>query len=176
MCINTSKCVVQLRTTNTKAISCDIEGWTGQIEDEMLVGAIWTPCSRQIITFTDMQLKATVWSLVDGQATAHIKAPKFNGQKGVEFSSNGKFMCMLERRDSKDWISIYYAGLDFKLTNAFEVGQETFDAQDCKWTMKNTAILVQDNSIESKYVLYSAMTGRPLVVHQPDCRGGLGIR
>lgn len=94
-----------------------------------------------------------------------MKGPKFNGSKGVDWSSNGKFMAMVERRDSKDWISIYYAGLDFKLTNSFEVGTETFDAQDCKWTMGNTAILIQDNSIESKYVLYSAMTGRPIAVH-----------
>lgn len=77
-------------------------------------------------------------------------------------------MCLAEKKDKdyKDQISIYYAGHDFKLTNSFEVA-DTFDLVDCKWVMKNTAILVQDCCLESKFVIYSAMTGRPLVIHQP---------
>jgi hypothetical protein len=53
-------------------------------------------------------------------------------------------MCLAEKkeREGKDQVSIYYAGNDFKLTNSFEVSNEIFDMQDCKWANKNTAILV----------------------------------
>lgn len=98
--------------------------------------------------------------------------------KGVDFSSNGKFMCLAERKEKecKDQISIYYAGHDFKLVNCFDVSGEIFDLTDCKFVMKNTAILVQDSSIESKFVIYSAMTGRPIAIHTPNADHGLGIR
>ena len=64
--------------------------------------------------------------------------------KGINFSSNGKFMCLAEKKDRehKDMVSIYYAGHDFKLTNSFEVSNEVFDMVDCKWCNQNTAIIV----------------------------------
>lgn len=108
----------------------------------MMIAAVWTPDSRQILTFTDLQLRATVWSLVEVQPVAYIKAPKLVPPKGIDFSSSGLFMCLGERRDCKDWVSIYYAGNDFKLTNAFDVSAEVFDMVDCKWIMRNTAIIV----------------------------------
>ena len=43
--------------------------------------------------------------------------------------------------------------------NSFEVGGEILDAQDVKWTMNNSAILVQDTCLESKYIVVSALTG-----------------
>lgn len=141
----------------------------------MMVGAVWTPDSRSIITFTDLQLRATVWTLLNAEPVAYIKSPKLVPPKGIDFSSNGLFMCLAERRDCKDWISIYYAGHEFKITNAFEVG-ETLDLVDCKWVMKATAILVQDNPVESKFVIYSAMTGRAIAVHTPNANSGLGIK
>ena len=128
MCINTVKSILHLRATNNRVISCNLEGWTGTIEDDMMVAAIWTPDSRQIITFTDLQLRATVWNLTESAPTAYIKAPKLVPPKGVDFSSNGKFMALVERKEGKDWISIYYAGIDFKLTNAFEITTDIFDA------------------------------------------------
>ena len=98
---------------------------------------------------------------------AQIKSPKLLPPKGVDFSSNGKFMCLAERKEKecKDQISIYYAGNDFKLTNAFDVSADTFDIVDCKWIMKNTAILVQDCALESKFVVYSALTGHVIMTH-----------
>ena len=37
-------------------------------------------------------------------------------------------MAFAERRDFKDWVSIYYTGNDWKLINTFEV--DTFDLAD----------------------------------------------
>jgi hypothetical protein len=64
-------------------------------------------------------------------------------------------MCLVERkeRECKDQIGIYYAGGDFRLTNCFDVSTEIFDLVDCKFVMKNTAILLQDSAIESKFVI-----------------------
>ena len=72
-------------------------------------------------------------------------------------------------------VSIYYAGVDWKATNQFEV-PEIYDAHDCKWVMHNTAILVQDSPLEAQFIVYSAMTGAKIVCHQPEVNMGLGIR
>ena len=42
--------------------------------------------------------------------------------------------------------------------------------------MNNTAILVQDSPLESKFVIYSAMTGTKIVQQTPENNLGLGIR
>ena len=145
----------------------NLDGWSGTIAEEMMAGVCWSADSRSIITFTDLQLRATVWSLCEQTAIAYIKAPKLHPPKGVDFSSNGKFMCLAEKKDKecKDQISIYYAGNDFKLTNCFDVSAHIFDLTDCRWVMRNTAILAQDCAVESKFVIFSVMTGNPLAIH-----------
>ena len=72
-------------------------------------------------------------------------------------------MALAERRDGKDWVSIYYTGVDWKLINTFEV--ETFDMQDLMWVKEDTAILVYDTYLEAKILIYSAMTGSPIAKH-----------
>jgi hypothetical protein len=110
-----------------------------------------------------MQLRTTVWSLVEQAAVAYIRNPKLIPPKGISFTNNKKFMALAERRDLKDWVSIYYAGNDWKLVNTFEV--ETFDLHDLMWTREDTAILVWDTPLESKILIYSAMTGEVLARH-----------
>ena len=73
-------------------------------------------------------------------------------------------------------VSIYYAGADWKITNQFEVNADVYDATDCKWVMNNTAIMVQDSPLESKFVIYAAMTGSKIVQQSPEANLGLGIR
>lgn len=66
-------------------------------------------------------------------------------------------MAISERRDLKDWVSIYYTASDWKLVNTFEVN--TFDLADIKWCKKDSAILVWDTPLENKLFVYSALTG-----------------
>jgi hypothetical protein len=129
MLINYKKSQIHLRNTRNTAIEMNLEGWTAQIQDEMMVGAVWAADSRHILTFMDLQLRATVWSLIDQQVTAHIRGPKMVPPKGLDFSKNGKFLALLERKDreSKDQISIYYSHGDFKKINVFEI-PDLFDA------------------------------------------------
>ena len=58
----------------------------------------------------------------------------------MKFTKNKKFMALAERRDGKDWVSIYYTGADWKLITTFEV--DTFDLQEIMWVKEDTAILV----------------------------------
>ena len=121
-------------------------------------------------------MKATVWSLTECCPTAYIDFPKVLPPYGLDFSSNGKFMCILQKKSElKNWVSIYYAGNDWKIVNGFET-PEIWDPVDCKWVMSNTGIAVQDNPIESCFTIYNAMTGQAIVKHTPDSHLGLGIR
>jgi len=94
--------------------------------------------------------------------------------KGMDYSSNKKFMALAERSNCKDCVSIYYADNDWKMVNTFDV--DTLDLTDLKWTMNDGAILVWDNPLESRILVYSAMTGQVIASHAPDANGGLGIR
>lgn len=46
-----------------------------------------------------MQLRATVWSLIEQKLIASIKGPKLLPPKGYDFSTNGKFMCLAEKKE-----------------------------------------------------------------------------
>lgn len=65
----------------------------------------WAPDGRHILTWAKFQLRITVWSLVS-QHTCYIKLPKYSVQ-GCEFSPNGKYFAVLERKDCKDYVSIF---------------------------------------------------------------------
>lgn len=164
MALNLKSNTVSLRCINIEVIESALEGWSGTIVEDMLAGAAWASDSRQILTFSDFQIRATVWSLVEQTQTAFIKGPKLLPPHGLDFSSNGKFMCLAERRESKDWIAIYYAGHDWKLSNCFEASS-SYDLVDCKWAEPNTSIIVQDSPLEPRFVVYSAVTGAPIAIH-----------
>ena len=72
-------------------------------------------------------------------------------------------MALAERRDGKDWVSIYFTGGEWKLINTFEV--DTFDLVDVMWCKEDTSLLVVDTPLESKILIYSAMTGEYLAKH-----------
>lgn len=84
-----------------------------------------------------------------------IKNPKFT-DKGLSFTSNGKFMALAERENCKDSIGIYYCG-DWKLMNHFQV--DTIDLADLMWSHDDTAIVVWDSLIECRILVYSATQG-----------------
>lgn len=84
-------------------------------------------------------------------------------------------MAFAERRELKDWVSIYYTGNDWKLVNTFEV--HTVDLSDLMWCKQDSAILVWDTPLENTVIVYSAMTGEVLARHHPSTTpGGLGIK
>jgi hypothetical protein len=126
-----------------------------------MVGQMWAPDSRQCITFSDLQLRATVWSLVEQKAIAYLRNPKLIPPRGVSVTKNKKFMVIAERREAKDWAAIYFTGNDWKLVNTFEV--DTFDLAELMWCKEDTSVLVYDSPLEAKLLVYSAMSGECLI-------------
>lgn len=127
------------------------------------------PDSRQIITVSDFNLRLTIWSLSD-QNVAYIKDPK-HPDKGISFTSNGKFMALAERSQCKDYVGVYYCG-DWKLMNHFQV--ETNDLADLMWSADDTAIVIRDNPIDCRLLIYSATQGL-IQKHEPYA-DALGFR
>lgn len=82
-------------------------------------------------------------------------------------------MALAERREGKDWVSIYYAGNEWKLVNTFEV--ETFDLSEIMWTKEDTALLIYDTPLEGKVLTYSALTG-DLIARHNFAGPGLGVK
>eukprot|EP00825_Cyclidium_porcatum_P005999 TRINITY_DN12947_c0_g1_i4.p1 TRINITY_DN12947_c0_g1~~TRINITY_DN12947_c0_g1_i4.p1 ORF type:complete len:438 (+),score=78.06 TRINITY_DN12947_c0_g1_i4:103-1416(+) len=130
--------------------------WDAKIEDQAsgIIGAKWCPDSRQVIVFSDFGLKATIYSLAD-KSQQYIKCPKY-ADKGIQFSQDGKFMALVERQETKDYIGIYYTK-DWKLLNHFQV--ETLDLQDILWSKNSMFILAWDNSIQYKFLMFCPNTG-----------------
>ena len=83
-------------------------------------------------------------------------------------------MALAEKRDHKDWVSIYYTGGGWDMVNTFEV--ETFDLNDIKWCRADSALAVWDTPLENAILIYSAMTGEIVQRHQPSPYPGLGLK
>ena len=129
----------------------------------------WTPDSRKIIITNDFNVRLSIWSLID-KSTVYINGPK-SEKKGISFSSNGYFMALAERDNSKDFIGVYFTG-DFSLVSRFNV--DTFDLNDISWSKDNTSIVVWDSDLECKFLVYSP-TGNLIKNIQPY-KYGLGIQ
>jgi hypothetical protein len=107
----------------------------------------------------DFNIRMTVWSLVNKSCT-YIKAPKFAG-KGVSFSPDGKFMALAERRECKDYVSVFSTSA-WTVAAHFQV--ETNDLSDLAWSPDGGAIAVWDHALEYKLLVYAA-DGRKLAQH-----------
>jgi len=168
-----SKCILAgiSKRGQIKLFSVENPQWQGTISmnPSGLSGAFWAPNSTSILTSTEFCLRMTIWSLIDMTAV-HIKGPKYP-DKGYAFSSEGKFLALVERSESIDYIGIYFVA-DWTLVNHFKV--ETFDLCDILWTQDDTAIIVWDTSLVYQLLIYSP-TGTLMARHQPYTNG-LGIK
>ena len=146
-------------------------GWTGKItlSPSGLTGAMWSPDSKKVLTFTEFQLRCTIWDLTD-MSVNHIRNPKFS-DKGVSFTSDGKFMAIAEKTECKDYVGIYFTG-DWKVVNHFLV--ETFDLENIMWAPNDTAIIVWDTCLTYELLVYSPL-GHLLARHKAY-ENGLGIK
>ncbi|XP_077881194.1 WD repeat-containing protein WRAP73 isoform X3 [Ictidomys tridecemlineatus] len=70
-----------------------------------LVASCWSPDGRHILNTTEFHLRITVWSLCT-KSVSYIKYPKAC-QQGVTFTRDGRYMALAERRDCKDYVSIF---------------------------------------------------------------------
>ncbi|KAL8578312.1 hypothetical protein ACOMHN_005703 [Nucella lapillus] len=121
-----------------------------------LTAVRWSPDSRHILTTADFHLRITVWSLTN-KSVSYIRYPKKCDQ-GVDFSKDGKYMGLAERRDCKDYISIFSCD-GWCLVKHFE--SETEDLSGLQWSPDSRVICAWDSCLYYRIVLYS-LDGRLL--------------
>ncbi|KAJ8016408.1 hypothetical protein DPEC_G00006910 [Dallia pectoralis] len=121
-----------------------------------LVASRWSPDGRHILNTTEFHLRVTVWSLCS-KAVSYIKYPKAC-QKGIDFSKDGCYMALAERRDCRDHVSVFVCD-DWHLLRHFET--ETQDLAGLEWSPNSCVLAVWDSCLEYKVLLYS-LDGRLL--------------
>lgn len=114
-----------------------------------LLAAHWTPDSRHILTTAEFQLRITLWSL-SNKTVSYIKYPKL--KSGFDFTSDGAFMALAERRDCKDFVSLFDCE-QWKLIRNFPV--DTNDLAGLKWSPNDKVLCVWESSLDYRLLLYS---------------------
>ena len=71
-----------------------------------IINAVWVPDSMQIMTFSDLGLKATIYNLPE-QKQMILKDPK-RPDGAFAFSNNKKYLAIAEKRSAKEFVGIYY--------------------------------------------------------------------
>ncbi|CAL1605847.1 unnamed protein product [Knipowitschia caucasica] len=121
-----------------------------------LTSSRWSPDGRHILNTTEFNLRITVWSLCT-KAVSYIKYPKAC-QKALDFSRDGCYMALAERRDCKDYVSVFVCD-DWHLLRHFET--ETQDLAGLEWSPNGCVLAVWESCLEYKVLLYS-LDGRLL--------------
>ncbi|KAF5917412.1 hypothetical protein HPG69_007006 [Diceros bicornis minor] len=121
-----------------------------------LVASCWSPDGRHILNTTEFHLRITVWSLCT-KSVSYIKYPKAC-QQGMTFTRDGHYMALAERRDCKDYVSIFVCS-DWQLLRHFDT--DTQDLAGIEWAPNGCVLAVWDTCLEYKVLLYS-LDGRPL--------------
>ncbi|KAM4807358.1 WD repeat-containing protein WRAP73 isoform X1 [Urocitellus parryii] len=121
-----------------------------------LVASCWSPDGRHILNTTEFHLRITVWSLCT-KSVSYIKYPKAC-QQGVTFTRDGRYMALAERRDCKDYVSIFVCS-DWQLLRHFDT--DTQDLAGIEWAPNGCVLAVWDTCLEYKILLYS-LDGRLL--------------
>ncbi|XP_077370708.1 WD repeat-containing protein WRAP73 [Festucalex cinctus] len=124
-----------------------------------LVASRWSPDGRHILNTTEFHLRITVWSLCT-KAVSYIKNPKAC-HKGIDFSRDGCYMALAERRDCKDYVCVFVCD-DWHLLRHFET--ETQDLTGLEWSPNGCVLAVWDSCLEYKVLLYS-LDGRLLFTY-----------
>ena len=132
--------------------SLDNPDWMCKIDEGVagMASCRWSPDSRRVITICEFNLRMTIWSLID-RSTTFINYPKYC-DKGISFTSNNCFMGLIERKESKDYLGIYYIA-DWTLVSHFAV--DTVDAQNVLFTKDDGELVIWDSVLENKFFVYS---------------------
>ena len=141
--------------------SLEQPSWTCKIDGGLtgLTWCWWAPDSRHLLTMADFSLHLTLWSLVS-KTISLIKYPKMS-MNGLDFTSDGQYMALAERRECKDRMSIFECN-NWQLVQHFSVA--TQDMAGIKWSPDGSVIALWDSVLDYKVLLYS-MDGRCLATY-----------
>ncbi|XP_021510924.2 WD repeat-containing protein WRAP73 isoform X1 [Meriones unguiculatus] len=124
-----------------------------------LVASCWSPDGRHILNTTEFHLRITVWSLCT-KSVSYIKYPKAC-QQGITFTRDGRYLALAERRDCKDYVSIFVCS-DWQLLRHFDT--DTQDLSGIEWAPNGCVLAAWDTCLEYKVLLYS-LDGRLLAAY-----------
>ena len=141
--------------------SIEQPSWTCKIDSGLagLSCSWWAPDSRHLLTMADFSLHLTLWSLVS-KAVSLIKYPKLQ-QSGLDFTPDGRYMALAERRDCKDVLSVFECS-SWQLVQHFPVA--THDLAGLRWAPDGSVLAVWDSVLDYKVLMYS-MNGRCLATY-----------
>ncbi|KAJ3412423.1 WD repeat-containing protein wrap73 [Chytridiales sp. JEL 0842] len=125
--------------------------WTASIDEGIagLTAVRWAPDSRHILSFSDYQLRITIWSLVT-KAAYYVQYPKY-ANKGFAFRKDGRYFALAERKDAKDTVSVYDCE-SWSLIKHFPV--DTSDLEDLAWSPNGRFIAVWESLLEYNIIIY----------------------
>jgi WD40 repeat protein len=146
--------------------------WTCKIDEGRagLSFARWMPDGRSLLTATEFSLRLTIWSLIQ-RTVSYIKFPKFGTEAGVAFTHNGKLMAVLERKDCKDYVSLFSTE-SWELVGHFLIN--TMDCAGMAFSPDDTVLACWDTCLEYRLLLYS-LSGNEITSHRAY-EVGLGIK
>ncbi|KAI8907719.1 hypothetical protein DFJ77DRAFT_475069 [Powellomyces hirtus] len=164
-------CCASFKLGQIQVWSLKKEDWTAKIEEGVAgcVGVKWTPDSRHLLSFSDYELRITIWSLVTKEA-CYIQYPKYV-DRGHCFRKDGRYFALAERNDCKDYISVYDCE-DWSLLKRFPL--ETTDLTDIAWSPDGRYIAAWESIVDYKIYIYHP-DGR-LAASYSAYDTGLGIK
>ncbi|XP_065791970.1 WD repeat-containing protein WRAP73 isoform X2 [Muntiacus reevesi] len=132
-----------------------------------LVASCWSPDGRHILNTTEFHLRITVWSLCT-KSVSYIKYPKAC-QQGITFTRDGRYLALAERRDCRDYVSIFVCS-DWQLLRHFDT--DTQDLAGIEWAPNGCVLAVWDSCLEVRilnHVTWKMITefGHPATVNNP---------
>ncbi|XP_021273114.1 WD repeat-containing protein WRAP73 isoform X2 [Numida meleagris] len=138
LCAMYKRGIVQVWSLEQPDWHCKIdEGSAG------LVASCWSPDGRHILNTTEFHLRITVWSLCT-KSVSYIKYPKAC-QQGIAFTKDGRYMAVAERRDCKDFVSLFVCS-NWQLLRHFDT--ETQDLFGIEWAPNGCVLAVWDTCLE----------------------------
>ncbi|KAF4018491.1 hypothetical protein G4228_009976 [Cervus hanglu yarkandensis] len=136
-----------------------------------LVASCWSPDGRHILNTTEFHLRITVWSLCT-KSVSYIKYPKAC-QQGITFTRDGRYLALAERRDCRDYVSIFVCSdwqllrykvllysLDGRLLSAFCAYEWSLGIKSVAWSPSSQFLAI--GSYDGKVVYKEAEKSPPL--------------
>lgn len=164
LCSLNKRNLVQVFSLENPDWKCKIdEGSAG------LIRVNWSPDSRHILTTSEFSLRITVWSLMN-KSVSYMKYPK-NITKCYEFSRDRKYMLLAERRDCKDYCSVF-ACENWQLLKHFEVNTDNLEG--LAWCPNGSTFAVWESPLEYKVLIYN-LDGQCINTYQPQ-KWTLGVK
>ncbi|KRX10945.1 WD40-repeat-containing domain [Pseudocohnilembus persalinus] len=127
----------------------------------------FSPDSSMILAIMPKSAQLAVYSVLEGSTILQVQEQSCGIAHAIwapnrySFSNDGKFMALVERKEAKDYVGIYFTN-DWKLINHFQV--ETNDLSDIAWTNNNYYIIVWDTPLNYKLLAYCPAQGKKATI------------